>query len=185
MELLINIDEDMYKRICEAQSVPDMYGTDIVNALNSIREGMPHEEIPKDDAINQSSRIDHNVYDGYICNYGIEYPNHYMIMPEALKISDNMQVPIAYTSDNSLPEFIGSAEIESDSCGILAHCQFSDNYAGLIDLLKSGKYDLGFTAIDVEYTTDDSGVRHYTQGIIRNISVLPYPYNPRRESKDK
>lgn len=61
MKLMIDIDEDMYKRICEAQSVPDMYGTDIVNALNRIREGVPHEEIPKDDAINQSSQIDHNI----------------------------------------------------------------------------------------------------------------------------
>ena len=45
MKLIIDIDEEMYKRICEAQSVPDIYGTDIVNTLNRIREGTPHEEV--------------------------------------------------------------------------------------------------------------------------------------------
>ena len=117
----------------------------------------------------------HNEYEGYICNYGVEYPDHYMIAPGALKSSGN--VPIVYTSDNSLPYFLGSAELESDSCGMFAHCQIFDNYAGLVDLLKSGEYDLGFTAVNVEYTTDDKGVRHYTQGTIRNVGILPYPYN--------
>lgn len=42
MKLIIDIDEEIYKRICEAQSVPDMYGTDIVNALNSIIGGVPY-----------------------------------------------------------------------------------------------------------------------------------------------
>lgn len=42
MKLVIDIDEEMYKRICEAQSVPDMYGTDIVNALNRIIGGVPY-----------------------------------------------------------------------------------------------------------------------------------------------
>lgn len=124
-----------------------------------------------------SSSEAHNVYDGYICIYDVEYPNHYMIAPGALKSSDN--VPIAYTPENSSPEFIGSAKLESDSCGMLAHCQFYDNYAGLVDLLKSGECDLGFTAFKVEYTTDDKGVKHYTQGTIRNVGILPYPYNPR------
>ena len=41
MKLLIDIDEAMYKRICEAQSVPDMYGTDVVNAINRIKKGTP------------------------------------------------------------------------------------------------------------------------------------------------
>lgn len=139
-----------------------------------------------------SSSVTHNVYDGYICNYGVEYPDHYMIAPGALKSSDNRQVPIVYTSDDSLPYFLGSAGLESDSCGILAHCQFFDNYGGLVDLLKSGEYDLGFTATKVEYMTDDRGVKHYTQGIIRNVGILPYPYNPKvkpipesKESEDK
>ena len=41
MKLIIDIDEEMYKRICEAQSVPDMYGTDVVNAINKIKHGTP------------------------------------------------------------------------------------------------------------------------------------------------
>ena len=119
-------------------------------------------------------------YDGYICFYDTEYPDHYTIAPGALKLSDNMPVPIVYTVDkldSSLPHILGSAELESDSCGIMAHCQFLDNYDDLIDLLKSGEYDLGFTATNVEYTTDDKGVRYYTQGTIRNVGILPYPYN--------
>lgn len=44
MKLIIDIDEEMYKRICKAQSVPDMYGVDIVNALNRIKNGKPYEE---------------------------------------------------------------------------------------------------------------------------------------------
>ena len=47
MKIVIDIDEEMYKRICEAQSVPDMYGTDVVNALNRIKEGVPCEERPQ------------------------------------------------------------------------------------------------------------------------------------------
>lgn len=47
MKLLIDIDGETYKRICEAQSVPDMQGTDIVNAINRIRRGKPYEEIPQ------------------------------------------------------------------------------------------------------------------------------------------
>lgn len=41
MKLIIDVDEAMYKRICEAQSVPDMYGTDVVNAINRIKKGTP------------------------------------------------------------------------------------------------------------------------------------------------
>ena len=123
------------------------------------------------------------IYDGYICNYGVVYSDHYMIAPGALKESNN--VPITYTPENSSPEFIGSAELESDSCGMLAHCQILDDYAGLVDLLKSGEYDLGFTATKVEYTTDDKGVRYYTQGTIRNVGILPYPYNPRVKPAQK
>lgn len=41
MKLIIDIDEEMYKRICGAQSAPDMYGTDVVNAINRIKKGIP------------------------------------------------------------------------------------------------------------------------------------------------
>ena len=42
MKLIINIDGEMYKRICEARSVPDMHGTDVVNAINRIKRGIPY-----------------------------------------------------------------------------------------------------------------------------------------------
>lgn len=42
MKLIIDVDDETYKRICEAPSIPDMYGTDIVNALNSIIGGVPY-----------------------------------------------------------------------------------------------------------------------------------------------
>ena len=45
MQLIIDIDDEMYKRICEAQSVPDMYGTDVVNAINRIKTGTPCNQI--------------------------------------------------------------------------------------------------------------------------------------------
>lgn len=126
-------------------------------------------------------------YDGYICFYDTEYPNHYTIAPGALKLPDNKQVPIVYnsdsSSDSSLPHILGFARLESDSCGITAHCQFLDNYDDLVDLLKSGEYDLGFTAFDVKYTTDDKGVKHYTQGVIRKVGILPYPYNLKANPK--
>ena len=40
IELLIKIDESILKRVCNSQSVPDMLGTDIVNALNAIKNGI-------------------------------------------------------------------------------------------------------------------------------------------------
>ena len=60
MKLIIDIDEEMYKRICEAPSVPDMYGTDIVNALNRIIGGMPYN------APTVSDRYDEGYAQGYI-----------------------------------------------------------------------------------------------------------------------
>ena len=39
---IIEIEEDTLKRIDEAKSVPDMYGTDIVNGLNAIKNGTPY-----------------------------------------------------------------------------------------------------------------------------------------------
>ena len=41
MEILIQIPDDMFRRIAEAQSAPDMFGTDIVNGLNAIKGGTP------------------------------------------------------------------------------------------------------------------------------------------------
>lgn len=41
MYRVVNIDDAMFERIMDAQSVPDMYGTDIVNALNCIKNSEP------------------------------------------------------------------------------------------------------------------------------------------------
>ena len=54
MKLIIDIDEEMYKRICEAQSVPDMYGTDIVNAITRIQNG---EVLPDNHGLQQGEWI--------------------------------------------------------------------------------------------------------------------------------
>lgn len=41
---VIEIEEDILKRIDEAKSVPDMFGTDIVNGLNAIKYSKPYDE---------------------------------------------------------------------------------------------------------------------------------------------
>lgn len=41
---VIEIEEDTLKRINEAESVPDMFGTDIVNGLNAIKYSKPYTE---------------------------------------------------------------------------------------------------------------------------------------------
>jgi hypothetical protein len=43
--LLIEISEDLFERICQASSVPDMQGIDIVNAINAIKNGTPLDTI--------------------------------------------------------------------------------------------------------------------------------------------
>lgn len=45
MQLVINIDENAWKRIRGGQSVPDMPGIDVVNGLNAIKKGKP---LPKE-----------------------------------------------------------------------------------------------------------------------------------------
>ena len=44
MKLIIDIDCDLLNRIHGAKSVPDMCGTDIVNAINAIKSGVPTYE---------------------------------------------------------------------------------------------------------------------------------------------
>ena len=56
MQVLINLDNETYNRIKDAKSVPDMYGADIVNGLNAIKDGKVYytptgEQIPEADAI--------------------------------------------------------------------------------------------------------------------------------------
>ena len=40
IELVIKIPEELHKRIQSAKSVPDLSGTDIVNAITSMRTGI-------------------------------------------------------------------------------------------------------------------------------------------------
>ena len=40
IELVIKIPKELYKRIQSAKSVPDLSGTDIVNAITSMRTGI-------------------------------------------------------------------------------------------------------------------------------------------------
>lgn len=53
---VIEIEEDTLKRIDEAKSVPDMFGTDIVNGLNAIKYGKPYTE-PLGDLICRSDAL--------------------------------------------------------------------------------------------------------------------------------
>lgn len=46
MKLLIDIPEVLLDRIKSAKSVPDMYGSDIVNTAVCVRDGTPYEERP-------------------------------------------------------------------------------------------------------------------------------------------
>ena len=39
VDVVITVEKDAFDRIKAAKSVPDMYGTDIVNAMNSIKFG--------------------------------------------------------------------------------------------------------------------------------------------------
>lgn len=41
IELVIKINENIWERICDSQSVPDMLNIDIVNGLNAIKKGTP------------------------------------------------------------------------------------------------------------------------------------------------
>ena len=46
MKLVIDIPEILLDRIKSAKCVPDMYGSDIVNAVVCVRDGTPYEERP-------------------------------------------------------------------------------------------------------------------------------------------
>ena len=46
MKLVIDIPEILLDRIKSAKCVPDMYGSDIVNAVICVRDGTPYEERP-------------------------------------------------------------------------------------------------------------------------------------------
>lgn len=54
---IIEIDEETFQRICDANSVPDIFGTDIVNGLNAIRNAKPYEE-------HSDSDYERGFYDG-------------------------------------------------------------------------------------------------------------------------
>ena len=53
IKILVEVDEDMFNRINEAQSVPDMFGTDIVNGMLAIKRSTPYN--PTDDCISRSA----------------------------------------------------------------------------------------------------------------------------------
>ena len=63
IELVIKINENIWKRICDSQSVPDMLNIDIVNGLNAIKNGTPlpkgHGKLFDADMIES-----HDEYDG-------------------------------------------------------------------------------------------------------------------------
>ena len=44
MKRVIEIDDATFERIYEANSVPDMVGTDIVNGLNAIKGSEPYRK---------------------------------------------------------------------------------------------------------------------------------------------
>lgn len=44
MKLLVEVNEATYSRIKETKSIPDMFGTDIVNGLNAIKYGEPYDK---------------------------------------------------------------------------------------------------------------------------------------------
>ncbi len=41
VKVVIELTRSEYERICAAKSVPDMFGTDIVNGMIAIQNGMP------------------------------------------------------------------------------------------------------------------------------------------------
>jgi hypothetical protein len=45
VKLIIEIDKDLFERIHQSSSVPDMQGTDIVNAINVIKNGTPLDDV--------------------------------------------------------------------------------------------------------------------------------------------
>ena len=59
---IIEIDKETYDRICNAQSVPDMFGTDIVNGLNAIKASTPYYETNYDQGFYDGLNSD-NVHD--------------------------------------------------------------------------------------------------------------------------
>lgn len=61
-QLIIDIDCDLLNRIHEAKSVPDMYGTDIVNAINAIKLGAPTCEKPQSEWVPRTFTNPRNFY---------------------------------------------------------------------------------------------------------------------------
>lgn len=57
---VIELEEDTLKRIDEAKSVPDMFGTDIVNGLNAIRYGKPYD--PSGDCISREALKEQTIW---------------------------------------------------------------------------------------------------------------------------
>ena len=54
MKLIIDIDENLYNRIQTTKSVPDLCGTDIVNAITRIQNG---KVLPEKDECNEWTSV--------------------------------------------------------------------------------------------------------------------------------
>jgi hypothetical protein len=61
--LVIEVSEELFERICQASSVPDMQGIDIVNAINAIKNSTPLDTIKAE--INEAYANTHHMYPDY------------------------------------------------------------------------------------------------------------------------
>ena len=76
MKLVIDIPEILLDRIKSAKCVPDMYGSDIVNAVICVRDGTPYEERPHGEWISCSERLPEE----NICDDGYVEPSDYVLV---------------------------------------------------------------------------------------------------------
>ena len=67
MKLVIDIPEILLDRIKSAKCVPDMYSSDIVNAVVCVRDGTPYEERPHGEWIEKEDFNQDIYYDCSVC----------------------------------------------------------------------------------------------------------------------
>lgn len=134
-----------------------------------------------------------NHIEGYICKFNSLYKGSipgYQITPEAFNGLNGKKVPVVFNNGRSdFPlsheDVIGNAtlDIQSDGVKISGSLLNKQEIDFIINSLKTEEFSFGFYATNVKYYTDENGIRYYTDGNIRSVSVLPYKYNPVESEK--
>lgn len=129
-------------------------------------------------------------FTGYICKYNKTYNGLYQVSPGAFGDCDGRIVPIVFDNNHNIEGVIGRATLELREDGVVANCillknNYKDAHFRILENLNNGSYSLGFYAITSKALPrkDKNGIKHYTKGDIRSVSVLPYKFEPDEDAR--